>query len=73
MDSAYNLSSDEEKLARSLFFDLGRDETMALEEYLRSPTSNSDVRRYRERLELKHGGKACRGRKAAGSAETQAR
>ena len=65
----YGLSKAEEALARELFFDLGRDNYMALEQYLRSGDSNRDVDNYRERLKKASGGKVCRGRKAAGSAE----
>ena len=66
----YNLTKAEEALARTLFFDLGRDNYSTLETYLRSNQSNRDVEDYGPaRKPLKHGGKACRGRKANGSAE----
>ena len=68
--SKYNLSPDEESLARELFFDLGYDDFSTLETYLRSNQSNRDVEEYGPaRKPLKHGGKAGRGRKATGSAE----
>ena len=42
--SKYNLSPDEESLARELFFDLGYDNYSTLETYLRSGQSNKDVK-----------------------------
>jgi hypothetical protein len=66
----YNLTKAEEALARTLFFDLGRDNYTTLETYLRSGQSNKDVEEYGPvRKQMKHGGKACRGRKASGSSE----
>ena len=68
--ASYNLTKAEEALARTLFFDLGRDNYTTLETYLRSNQSNKDVEDYGPaRKPLKHGGKVCRGRKASGSAE----
>ncbi len=44
--SKYNLSPEEESLARELFFDLGYDNYSTLETYLRSGQSNRDVKEY---------------------------
>ena len=65
----YGLSKAEEALARTLFFDLGRDNYTTLETYLRSGQSNKDVDEYGPVRKKAKGGKVCRGRKAAGSAE----
>ena len=65
----YNLTKAEEALARTLFFDLGRDNYTTLETYLRSSQSNKDVEDYGPVQKNAKGGKVCRGRKAAGSAE----
>jgi hypothetical protein len=65
----YGLSKTEEALARELFFDLGRDDYTTLETYLRSGQSNRDVEEYGPVRNKAKGGKVCRGRKAAGSAE----
>ena len=68
--SKYNLSPEEESLARELYFDLGYDDFSTLETYLRSGQSNKDVKEYGPvRKKKAKGGKVCRGRKAAGSAK----
>ena len=71
----YNLTKAEEALARTLFFDLGRDDYTTLETYLRSGQSNKDVEEYgpARKKKAKGGkvkkkksvGKAHRGRKAS--------
>ena len=70
----YNLTKEEEALARTLFFDLGYDNYSTMETYLRSNQSNKDVKEYMplrkgpKRLKAS-GGRVHRGRPANGSAE----
>tara|TARA_R100000995_G_scaffold33711_1_gene15217 strand:+ start:103 stop:312 length:210 start_codon:yes stop_codon:yes gene_type:complete len=63
--SKYNLSPEEESLARELYFDLGYDDFSTLETYLRGSQSNRDVKEYGPvRKKKAKGGKVHRGRKA---------
>ena len=70
----YNLTKEEEALARELYFDLGYDDFLTLETYLRSNQSNKDVKEYMplrkgpKRVKAS-GGRVHRGRPANGSAE----
>ena len=70
----YNLTKEEEALARELYFDLGYDDFSTLETYLRSKQSNKDVKEYMplrkgpKRVKAS-GGRVHRGRPANGSAE----
>jgi hypothetical protein len=70
----YNLTKEEEALARTLFFDLGYDNYSTMETYLRSNQSNKDVKEYMPlrkgpKVAKASGGKVHRGRSANGSAE----
>ena len=64
----YNLTAEEEALARQLYFKLGYDEYSTMETYLRSGQSNKDVKEYGPSKNAS-GGKVHRGRQASGSSE----
>ena len=64
--SKYNLSPEEESLARELYFDLGYDDFSTLETYLRSSQSNKDVKEYGPVRKKKAKGGKVKKKKSAG-------